>query len=337
MPRSRGRGTGTTTKLAVLALVTILAVAAVLELRGGEGGERQFLEHAAASLVAPLDLVTTAARANRLVLLADIAGSGTVKRFAAEVIDTLARTSGLDAVALDIDADQQPWIDRYLLSRPEDPSILLQRPSTLHDAEGTGRDYLEIYRAVWRLNDELGADRAIRIIALDPPAWSSALSASPSGAARLYGQRDGFMAERIDERLLERNARARILFFVGGLHALRGTAQVQTGGTSPVPVVPLAERLARSYPNDVYSILVDAPLARTPPTVVAKYRGTTYEEAIRRRLIARPSRFALRIGEPFAYENDPIRFFAKPGIEFSLVPRNQPLHERADAYVYIEN
>ncbi|MGH7506749.1 MAG: hypothetical protein ACRELX_13910, partial [Longimicrobiales bacterium] len=205
MPRTRGGGSGTTAKLAIVALVAILAVAAALELRGGDGGERAFLEAAASSLVPPLDLVATAGRARRIVLLADIPGSSIPKRFAAEAIDTLARGSGLDAVALDVDAGQQQWIDLYLLTRPEDPSILLSHPAVLHDAEGTGRDYLEVYRRVWRLNDELGADRAIRILALGPPAWNRAGSVSPSGAARLYGQRDEQMFDRVAERILDRN------------------------------------------------------------------------------------------------------------------------------------
>lgn len=318
----------------MVALVTIVGVAAVLELRRGDGDAQAFLEEAAANLAPPEELLTAGARTRRLVMLADVAGSSSAKRFAAEMIDTIARGSGLDAVALDVPSDEQRWIDLYLASRPEDPSILLTHPATLHDRDGTGRDYLEIYRTVWRLNEQLGADRSIRIVALDLPGWGADV-ASPSQAATRFGQRDAHMVERISERILQRNARARVLFFVDGLHVLRGEARVQTGGTDPVPVVWLAQRLAQAAPADIYSVLVDALPSRTPPAAVARYRGTTLHELIRRRLTGAPGRFSLRIDGTFDFGGNPIRILGKPGLTLDLLPREFRLEQQVDAYVYL--
>lgn len=333
MPRPRRRGTGTTAKIAIVALVTILAIAAVLELRGGDGDAAAFLETAASEAIPPLDLLAAAARTNRLVLLADVAGSPSAKRFAAEVIDTIANGSGLDAVVLEVGSDQQQWIDLYLESRPEDPSILLTRPAILLEAQGTGREYLEIYRTVWRLNDELGADRAIRIVAADLPEWGTAIT-SPSQAATLFGRRDAHMVARVQDRILARNARARVLFVVNGLHVLRGEAQAQTGGTSPIRIEWLAARL-RDDIGEVYSALVDAPPARTPVAPVAAYRGTTLHELIGRSLPGAPGRFALRVDDTFDFARNPLRIASPPGLAFDLLPRDFRLRDQVDAYIFL--
>lgn len=333
MPRPHRRGTGTTAKIAIVALIAILAVAAVLELRGGDGDAQAFLDSAAAEAVRPRDLLAAAARTHRLVLLADVAGSPSAKRFAAEVIDTIAKASGLDAVVLEVGSDQQPWIDLYLESRPEDPSILLTRPAILLEAQGTGRDYLEIYRTVWRLNDELGADRAIRIVAADLPEWGTAL-ASPSQAATLFGRRDAHMVARVQDRILARNARARMIFFVNGLHVLRGAAQAQTGGTAPIRIEWLAARL-RDQVGGVYSALVDAPPARTPIAPVAAYRGTSLHEMVRRSLADAPDRFALRVDETFDFAGNPLDIASPPGLAFDLLPRDFRLRDQVDAYIFL--
>jgi hypothetical protein len=140
LPRPRRRGPGTTAKIAIVALVVIIAAAAVLELQRGDADAEGFLASIGERAVEPMPLLQAAARTHRLILLSDVAGSSTAKRFAAEAIDSIARGSGLDAVALEVGADQQPWIDLYLASRPEAPSHLLQHPATLHEDEGTGRD-----------------------------------------------------------------------------------------------------------------------------------------------------------------------------------------------------
>jgi hypothetical protein len=333
MPRPHRRGPGTTAKIAIVALVVIIAAAAVLELQRGDANAEGFLESIGTRAVEPMPLLQAAARTHRLILLSDVAGSATAKRFAAEAIDSIARGSGLDAVALEVGADQQQWIDLYLASRPESPSILLQHPATLHEDEGTGRDYLEIYRTIWRLNDELGAARSIRIVAVDVPGWGTDV-ASPSQAAVRFGERDAHMVERIDERILSRNARARILFFVDGLRVLRGEARAQTGGTEPVPVTWLAALLDRRAPGEVYSVLVDAPPTRAPTAHVARYQGTELHELIRR-TSGVPDRFALRVDGSFDFAGNPIRIVTKPGLTFDLLPRSFRLGGQVDAYIYL--
>jgi hypothetical protein len=333
MPRPHRRATGTTAKIAIVALVTIVAIAAVLELRGGDGDARAFLEHAGEEMVPPFELLASAARRNQIVLLSDLSGSPSAKRFAAEAIDSIARGVGLDAVVLEVGSDQQRWVDLYLERRPEDASILLTRPALLQDVQGTGRDYLEIYRTVWRLNDELGADRAIRIIAADLPEWGTAVAA-PSQAALLFGRRDAYMVQRVQERILTRNRRARLLFFVDGLHVLRGQAQAQTGGTAPVPIQWLAGRL-RGDVGSVYSVLLDAPPVRTPAAAVASYRGTVLHELIRRQLTGAPDRFALRVGDAFDFARNPIRIATPPGLTFDLLPRDFRLRDQVDAYIFL--
>jgi hypothetical protein len=142
------------------------------------------------------------------------------------------------------------------------------------------------------------------------------------------------MVERIDERILSRNARARILFFVDGLRVLRGEARAQTGGTDPVPITWLAERLDSRAPGEVYSVLVDAPAGRAPVAPVARYQGTELHELIRRSGNV-PARFALRVDGSFDFAGDPIRILTKPGLTFELLPRGFRLGEQVDAYVYL--
>src|SRR5690606_7090242 len=173
----------------------------------------------------------------------------------------------------------------------------------------------------------------IRIIAADLPEWGTAV-ASPSQAAALFGRRDAHMVARVHERILSRNARARLFFFIDGLHVLRGEAQVQTGGTTPIRIEWLASRLGDEV-GEVYSVLVDAPPVRNPAPAVASYRGTTLHELIRRGLPNAPERFALRARNPFDFARNPIRVASPPGITFDLLPRDFLLRDQIDAYIFL--
>jgi hypothetical protein len=333
MPQARGARTGRTAQAALVLLAVILVAIALLEL-GGDGRGAALDEYVTTSGVAPLDLVERAGRSRRLVFLADIAGSAATKRFAADAIERLARGAGLDVVALAIDADEQRYIDLYLHTGTEDASLLITRPRLLHEAEGTADAYLQIFRRVRALNDELGADRKIRILALDSADWPPARAVAPHELARRFGQRDAHMASVIGQ-LLAREPRARVLFLLDGLHVLRGGAgaAIQTGGTRTVQLTWLAARLEREFPQDVYSILVDAPAQRTAAPQVASYRGTA----------AGPLLAETRGGEsvgttldkPFGFTRQPIRIGRRPGISFELDPRGFTLPQVADAYVYL--
>lgn len=333
MPQARRSGPGTTAKIAGVAMVLIVAVAALLEMRRGGGAEAAVAEYARTEQVEPLDLVQAAGRSRRLVFLADVAGAAAPKRFAAQAIERLATTSGLDLVVLDIDAAEQPYIDRYLATAPEDASVLLGRPRLVKEAEGMGREYLEIFRTVWRVNSELGASRRVRIVAADYPGWPPARAASPSEAAQMYGERDEHMLQTVMDRSLARNPNARVFFFVDGVHALRGGARIQTGGTRPVETTSLASLLEERFPQEVYTILVDAQPARvlTPP--LASYAGTSAADLLRRASVG--SGFALRTGDALDQLPRPVILTeTRTGVDFNVVPREARLSELADAYIY---
>lgn len=334
IPRPPRRDAGTTAKLAIVALVLIIVVAAVLEIRGGGQTERTLRPYAEEAQMAPAELVATAGRRHRLIFLADVRGAAAPKALAAAAIETLADGSGLDALVLDIPADEQPYLDRYFLTRPEDASILLSRPRAIRESSGVSRSLLELYRTVYRVNGELGPDRAIRVIAADLPDWPPTRALAPHDAAEMYGARDAFMAARVDSLLLAFNANARALFFMDGLQTLRGGATLQAGGTGLVQVTWLAERLAKRYPRDVYGIIVDAPAARAiAPTVVA-YRRTGAAEVFRG-AGGLPGSFGLPLHSAF----DPVvpmQVAVTPGTTFALQPAAE-LRELSDAYVFLGN
>jgi hypothetical protein len=334
MPRTRTTRTGTIGRISMVVLVLIIAAAALLEMRRGGGTEAELVEHARANLVDPLDLVEVAGRSRRLLFLSDIPSAAAPKRFAAQAIERLAMGPGLDLVVLDVDAAEQPFIDRYLATAPEDASILMSRPRAIREDDGASRTFVDIYRTVWRVNQELGAHRRVRIVAADLSGWPPPRATSPHEAARQFGQRDEHMVEAVMQRALGRAPNARVLFFVGGLHALKsGGGRVQTGGARPVEVQWLAARMRERFPQEVFTILVDAAPSRVLSPEVASYRGTAAADAMRRGGIAGGSGF--RVDEYFdALTRTPIRVVGTTGLEFSLEPRTAAFSELADAYVY---
>lgn len=334
VPRKPRVGVGTTAKLSVVALVLILAVAAVLEMRGGGTAERALVPYAKEAHVAPADLIATAGRRHRLVVLGDVPGAAAPKQLAARAVQVLVETSGLDALVVEVPADEQPYLDQYFLTRPEDPAILISRPRAVREAEGVSRDYLELYRTVWRANEALGPDRAIRVIAADLPSWPPQRGTAPNRAGTLYGERDAFMVARVDSLLLGRNSRARALFFMDGLHALRGGAALQSGGTGLVSITWLAQRLEERYPGDVYSIAVDASAGRVVPPAVVAWRGTGAWDVLRNGVPGAPRSFGLRVTDAFDPIGAPVRVAAVPGTTFSLQPGGQ-LRELVNGYILL--
>jgi hypothetical protein len=335
MPRAVRARTGRTTKVGIGALIVIVTAAAILEWRGGGAGEAQLVAAVRAEAGDPIPLIVAGARAHRFVFLADVAGNALPKRFAVRVIEALAQDPGLDAVALPVDSDLQPVIDRYIDSDPEDASILLARPRALREWEGTGRDFLDVYRAVWRLNQELGADRRIRIFAIDMEGWPGEAGTSPAQQARLFVRRDSVMAANIGERLLERDPRSRVLFFVEALHVLKtGGAHIQTGGAGRVEGDWLAARLRAQNPGEVFSVLVDAQPGRIVAGEVASYRGTRFFETLRRGE-GLPPYFGVRATDLFEAASRPVRTATSPGITIDIVPPDYRLHDVADVYVLL--
>jgi hypothetical protein len=334
MPRARTTKTGTIAKVSVVALVVIIIAAALLEMRRGGGAEADLIAYAREHRHDPLDLVEVAGRARRFVFLADVPSAAAPKRFAARAIERLAHGPGLDLLVLDVASDEQPFIDRYLATSPEDASILLGRPRAIREGDGASRDFIDLYRAVWRLNEQLEPHRRVRILAADRPGWPPGRNTSPHDAARMFGERDGHMAETVISRALDREPGSRVLFFMNGVHTLKtGGARLQTGGTRPVDVTWLAARLAERYPQDVFTILVDASPSRVVTADVATYRGTAMADVMRRGGLG--SGFALRAGDEFdALTRSPIHIISTTGLEFIAEPRGVPFSQLADAYIY---
>lgn len=333
MPEPRRRGTGTITKLAIVALVLILGAMAALQLRGGASATTAFVKDVRSNASTGIDLIVRAAAAHRLVFVADVPSATAPKELVTSVIERLAKGTGLDVVALEVDAAEQPNIDRYLATTKEDASLLLSRPRLTHEDEGVSRAYIDVFRAVRRMNDQLGPDRQIRIVALDLPGWPPAAAESPSEAARQFGQRDSAMYSAIAP-VLDADPKARVLFFVGGFHVLKSsTGIVQTGGTKTVEATWLASRLMKLYPQDVYSILVDATPLRIPSAAVSAYRGTAAGSVLRDAGI-KPGT-ALPIDATFDFSRHPIDVVQKPGIHFDLTPHEVTFGALADAYIFL--
>jgi hypothetical protein len=317
---------------AVVAVLLLAVVAAAVWLEARARARDATLGRYIEAGIKPADHFAAAGRSHRIIVLSDIAGAAGPKRLAADAIEWLALGPGLDAVALEVDRALQPWIDRYLETDPEDASLLVARPRALREAEGTAREYLDVYRRVWRLNRELGADRRIRIVAVDAPDWPPDRAVSPAQAVLRWSERDAAMEAALADGVFARQPLARVLVFADGLHALRLPVYVQTGGAPRVHVTPLARRLAERYPREVHAVLVDAPRVRSVAPVVAAYRGTRAAGALRRE--ERPDgAVAVRIGPAFGTAADLINVDTPPGIGFGVADGDAAAADLADAWI----
>lgn len=322
---------GVTGVAAIAALGVILIAGWILDQRGASAADQRLAALAKSAEADPLDLVTRAARANRIVFLADIHNSVATKEFAARAITAVAKSSGLDAVVLEVGRDQQPYIDLYFDRAPEDASVLLAHPRTIREPGAATRGYLEIYRAIWKLNEKLGPAERVRVIAADLPGWPQARPGSPAEAAREMGQRSRHMTDVVDQTVLSTIPTARIFVFMTGFNAMKsGSLMLQTGGTVPVSIKPFAHELAAAT-DEVYSILVDAPLSGSSGREVAPYLGTRVTDVLREQGVRR--RFAATITDEFDYLKQPLLEKKTPGMEFNIDPRDYRLRDVADAYI----
>ena len=328
---SRLRPPGVAAGFALASLLGILLLGTVLTRGRTDEGMAALADYAGSAGIEPAQLVAGAARAYRFVFLSDIDGAAEPKRIAAAAIEAAALEAGLDAVGLEVPEDEQPHIDAYLRSDPEDVGILMRRPAALRSHTGTERDYLEIYRTVWRLNRELDALRQIRIFALDLPGWPPSRALPPRALAEGLSRRTQHMAERIETAILGRNPRARVLLFLNGYHGLqngRGVLEVNGGGT--IPVEWLASQLRERHSGDVYTILIDG--VRGGVASPGTYSGTKAGPALRRALRGRP--VAVRIDNRFDFLAQPIHENGGPGVRLELRPRSYRLGDVADAYIH---
>ncbi len=328
--RSYGK-LGVTGAFAVGAVIVILIAGWLVGRRSLSGDDRQLAELARRSGDEPVALIARAARASRLVFLSDIDNSPGVKRLAARALEKIVSTSGLDAVVVEIGADQQPYIDHYFDRAPEDASVLLSHPRALGDPGGATRAYLDLFHTIWKLNEKLGADEKISVIAADLPGWPPANPPSPAEVGEKLAAREAFMLNAVNAQVLDPIPDARILFFVSGLHALKsGSIAVRSGGSAPVDVVPLAARMAAVTP-EVYSILVDAPATGVGGRDAVSYSGTRIAQVLDKAGVKHG--VATPITRDFDYLRRPIVELKSPGIDYDIAPREYTLRAVADAYI----
>jgi hypothetical protein len=314
-----------------VAVGILLGAAIWLEMRGS----RRFdvLVEAAPDGADPVEALSAAGRARRLLFISDIPGSAAPDRLAAAVLERLATGVGLEAVVVGVPDDQQVWIDQYLRTDAEDASPLMAHPAS---AGGAGTPLLELYRAVWRINRQVGAARSVRIIAADIPEGASSRSLAPSQVVARSAERDAHMERIVDERIFAREPRARVMFFLDGLHTLRVPFMLRTGGATPVEVRPLAARLSDREPREVWAALVDPAPSGSVTAEIAAYSGTGAREALRR--AEGPVRsFLVRTRDSFGPAADWITVATRPGASVTLVPSTVPLSAVVDAYVYLQN
>jgi hypothetical protein len=319
---------------AVALAVLVVVIVAALVLDAGSGAEmRPIEERMAAQGRAPIDIVEASGRATQILLLSDIHGVAGPKRLAAETIRRLAEGPGLDAVVLEIPSDEQPYIDAYLARSEEDAAGLLARPRAVREGGGLARDFLDIYRAIWRVNQELGAARRIRVIAADHPAWPPPEGVSPQEVAELYSQRAEHMLQRMDDELLTLMPEARILVFVDGYLTLqRSHGRLRFAGGADQDVNWLGELLRARAPAATRTILVDAGASPTAVRRLPEYHGTALHRPLRRAL---DRSTGVRLDDAFAEVRGPVLEASSPGLRLEIVPSRYALNDVADGYVFL--
>lgn len=267
-----------------------------------------------------------AAPIHRIIVLGLPASGRAGTRVAVDVLDSLASGPGLDAVGVLASADDQAAIDRFLASSPEDPSLLPpESPATA--------GLVDVYRAVWRINRDLGDDRALRVLALEPPGWPPGAAESPASAVRRWGERGRHAAAALEDGLLGREPNARLLLLVDGLDALR-TVRVRAngGGSGSQAPAPLASLLRERYGRQLFTVLVDGPPGGGAAGRVVGYGGTSLFDDARRRWSGE-SHFARLEGLSDPGRVD-VQVLTRPGISAEFQPPDAALVEMVDAYLY---
>jgi len=319
--------------VSLLALVGIALVGALLGRRRAGGDSAELADAARNDAVPPMQLILEGARTRRIVVLGDVPGSSAARRIAADAVERMALGPGLDALVLDVDRSAQPYIDAYLGAPAEDASILLSHPETTPGPNAD--DYLLIYRRVWQLNQKLGADRAITVVAAGLPGWPPSGALAPRAGAGLYARRGPAMAQAIEQDVFGRIPRGRLLVFVDGYQALKsGSGALAAGGGSPIQVQWLAALLASAHPGEVFSVLQDGATGGLRERPATTYTGTRAFQ-IFHEAPGVHAPFGLPVGESFHFLRQPIVTTSSPGTQLTILPENYRLGDVVDGYIYL--
>lgn len=319
--------------VALIVLIIVMIAALMLDRESGHEVEPllSLIERRGAE---PVRVIEDVAGGASIVLLSDIAGVGDPKRLAAAAVRIMAEGPGLDAVVLEVPSSEQPYIDTYLNADEEDAAQLMNRPAAVREEHGAAREFLEIYRAVWAVNREVGAARRVRIIAVDMPEWPPPRGASGTEAAELYAARPAYMVQRMEDELLSRMPDARLLVFVDGYQTLQRThGEARFAGGDAVRVEWLAEQLRQRHGRDVRSVLVDAAASTAGVRSVPGYHGTELHRALRRSLRGR--NVGLRVDDTFSTIRSPVLETSSPAMRLDIRPSGYVLRDVADGYVYL--
>ncbi len=275
----------------------------------------------------PLAELLEAARAHQVVLVGDVHPAAAPKRLVADLLRLLHAQDLVDAVALEVPMTQQLAIREYLASDPEDVDILLEHPLLLRSHWGESREFLEIYRTVWRLNRVSEGGRALQILAVDAPRGPPAASSRRAALAR-YVNRDAIMELKI-RRWLENHAGGRILVFVGDLHTLKGVeANLDVEGEF-ARLVPLATRLDRLLDGEVFAAFSDASVRghSEGASRVFPYATPIFQDV--------DGGVAIRPGGPLARIAQPIRLdLGGSALTIEILPKSYTLDRVTDLYVF---
>jgi catechol 2,3-dioxygenase-like lactoylglutathione lyase family enzyme len=168
--------------------------------------------------VSALEFVQSALAQHQIVFLGDIHPLAEPKLLVAELVRQQRVGQEIDLLALEVGADQQEWIDRYLKSQPEDTSVLLDHPRTLRAHWGISAEYLGIYRAVYHWN-WTHPEHPVHVLAADLLGWPIApLTAHMATGG--FVNRDIWMAAAF-RKTLQQHPGWRVLIFMGGYHGLK--------------------------------------------------------------------------------------------------------------------
>lgn len=270
----------------------------------------------------PLTFLQAALREHQIVFLGDIHPIAEPKLLVARLIREQREGNAIDLLALEVAAEQQEWIDRYLSSSPEDTRILLDHPRTLRAHWGISAEYLDIYRAVYRWNSN-HPGHPTRILAADLLGWPIA-PLTPHMATGGFVNRDIWMAAAF-RKAMARHPQWRVLIFMGGYHGLK-----EVGGE--VAIGRVHDRFDRWFAgylmdegSEVYTILTDArQAAGHAATRVFDQLAGSY-----------PENFAIALDSTTDAVREPLHDVEQEGFELEFWPSRFALRTAVDAMVVL--